>query len=132
MVLAPDHVGINPASVDGLLDWSRFDDWKDGFKYYLKRNMQSMIFGFTVYHRDSPQLPTQAVCDDKNPTCCEFSVRIMDMEDPALQYAPFGPDQTLTRCQEVSTCPDTCQYEAAKPTASSDRVCQEYKPGRNR
>jgi hypothetical protein len=55
-------------------------------------------------------------------TCCEFTIRIVDAEDPALLYPPCGPGQSITLCMDVLTC-GKCQWEVAKPSSSSDRVC---------
>eukprot|EP01051_Picozoa_sp_SAG22_P000960 SAG22_NODE_32_length_27675_cov_12.130119_5_plen_268_part_00 len=86
-------------------------------------------YTITVYHPDSYLLDaswTEAGysvgCVQGDPTCCEFSVRIMDLEDPALNYPPYGVDQYLERCQSVQECGD-CEWEKAEPTISSDRVC---------
>jgi hypothetical protein len=74
-----------------------------------------------------PVAPASTTCQKNNPTCCEFAVRIMDKEDPALQYAPFGPKQELSRCADVTMC-NVCQYEVAGPTVSSDRQCKDLTP----
>ena len=52
----------------------------------------------------------------------EWSLRIVDAEDPALLYPPCGPGQSITLCMDVLTC-GKCQWEVAKPSSSSDRVC---------
>ena len=80
-------------------------------------------FSVTVYHPDAEDAAKP--CDVADPSCCEFGVRIMDMEDPALFYPPYGPKQDLSRCATVTECKlENCQYESSGPTASSDRVCQ--------
>jgi hypothetical protein len=97
-----------------------------GLRYYLQRGIGRQDDGvhFTVYHQNSPQKALHSECTRENPTCCEFAIRIMDAEDPALMYPPFGPKQTLSRCQDVTVC-DSCKYESSQPSASSDRVCSD-------
>ena len=67
-----------------------------------------------------PQRADHLACAAGNPTCCEFGIRIMDLEDPALQYGVHdssaeldGPDQFLSRCADVSIC-GACQYEQVR------------------
>jgi hypothetical protein len=96
-------------------------------KYHLRRVLQTgtTSFSITVYHEDSPMRAQHKSCYLGNPTCCEFTIRIVDAEDPALLYPPFGPEQSITRCKDVQTC-SKCQWEVAKPSSSSDRVCKDW------
>eukprot|EP01052_Picozoa_sp_SAG31_P043490 SAG31_NODE_7261_length_1739_cov_1.179878_1_plen_516_part_01 len=105
--------------------------WEKEVKLHLFRALTAdtsseTIYAVTVYVQSSPQYPHKLPCDLNNPSCCEFVIRILDAEDPALLYPPFGPPQTLKRCADVSQCTQ-CQFEVEGPSASSDRVCQDFK-----
>ena len=105
-------------------------------KYHLRRVLQTgtTSFSITVYHEDSPMRAQHKSCYLGNPTCCEFTIRIVDAEDPALLYPPCGPGQSITLCMDVLTC-GKCQWEVAKPSSSSDRVCTgrgDKRPGARR
>ena len=100
----------------------------DLMKYYLRRAITSdstsdSTVAITVY---TSTAPPPRVCYTGDPTCCKFTVRIMDAEDPALLYPPYGPPQTLTRCEKVRQCDTNCEWEEQGPSASSDRVCSAF------
>lgn len=63
------------------------------------------MVAITVYHPHSPQYAERlsggvGSCEAGNPTCCEFAIRIVDVEDPALLYAPLGPAQVTRKPTE--------------------------------
>lgn len=88
-------------------------------------------YAITVYHErysvNEAGVPVEPVdpCTRDNPSCCEFGLRIKDVEDPALMYPPYGANQYMSRCQDVQEC-DACSYEEKPPSVSSDRVCTAF------
>eukprot|EP01052_Picozoa_sp_SAG31_P002586 SAG31_NODE_92_length_26360_cov_29.601881_15_plen_2740_part_00 len=112
-------------------DTNQVDDPRTAsLRYYLHRAITSDVSSelpvtITVYTESSPQQASKYTCLSENPTCCRFNVRIMDGEDPALLYPPFGPPQKLKRCESVSQC-SSCQFEDKAPSASSDRICRDW------
>ena len=144
--------GIWHAETTGNLNWTFTENWQcnypsDGtygdcdppkvmtknpldadFKFYLLRSLtQVSSVQMIVYHPSSPYMRTHLPCGPSDKHCCNFAVRIIDNEDPALQYPPFGPAQHLDRCSDVTECQE-CQYEESMPSASSDRVCIDHTP----
>ena len=71
----------------------------EDFKYYLDRAWSvskdtESSFQIVVYHEKSPQLAATAGCSTNNPTCCQFSVRIMDGARHPLCHPLTAPPLT--------------------------------------
>eukprot|EP01052_Picozoa_sp_SAG31_P004903 SAG31_NODE_209_length_20304_cov_9.850285_2_plen_1871_part_00 len=103
------------------------DPLHEDIKYYLRSTTEEQnSIQLTVYHPSSRKMRYHLPCGPSDSDCCQFSIRLLDGEDPALQYKPFGPEQYLSRCKDVTQCKQ-CQWEVKMPSASSDRICRDHK-----
>jgi hypothetical protein len=79
--------------------------YEDSLKYWLDPKIDgTATYSITVYHPDSYLRLLHLPCRQSDPSCCEFGIRILDVEDPALQYPPYGAEQYLSRCKDVKVC----------------------------